>query len=89
MSSADVEKGLQALGYVGSSEDPEDDTAIHSSPEIHNNLGRVHLGKGALDAALKEFQEALRLDASNAEALLNIGDALLGKCLSMAFRVAR
>ena len=44
-----------------------------SSPEIHNNLGRIHLGRGELDEAQREFEQALALDANNADALLNMG----------------
>ena len=44
-----------------------------SSPEIHNNLGRIHLSQGALDKAQAEFEQALALAPDNAEALLNMG----------------
>jgi len=55
---------LQTLGYVGGEE---------SSPEIHNNLGRIFLGRGELDKAQGEFEQALKLNPDNAEALLNMG----------------
>lgn len=44
-----------------------------SSPEIHNNLGRVHLRDGELDQARTEFEKALAIAPENAEALLNLG----------------
>ncbi len=43
-----------------------------SSPEVHNNLGRIHLRNGDLEAAREEFGKALELDAANADALLNL-----------------
>ncbi len=72
-------EALRALGYLGgrsktgeSGEEPETD-GEESSPEIHNNLGRIHLRNGQLDKARREFEKALELDPDNAEALLNIG----------------
>jgi tetratricopeptide (TPR) repeat protein len=59
-------RALQALGYVGGE-------TGGSSPEIHNNLGQILLGQGKLDEARAEFEEALRLDPRNADALLNMG----------------
>ncbi len=44
-----------------------------SSPEIHNNLGRIHLADGEVDAARAQFEQALTLNPRNAEALLNLG----------------
>ena len=67
---AEQERRLRALGYVVDEDVPE---AGESSPEIHNNLGRIQLAKGALDAAQREFEQALALDPSNADALLNMG----------------
>lgn len=69
---AEIEGGLRALGYVGEEEIDESE-AEASSPEIHNNLGRIHLRNGELDDASREFQGALALDPNNAEALLNMG----------------
>ncbi len=46
-----------------------------SSPEIHNNLGRIHLAKGDLEEAKKEFEKALELDPDNADALLDLAMA--------------
>ncbi len=74
---AQREKALQALGYLGG--DGDDGTAVaaaageESSPELHNNLGLMHLNRGEQDQALAEFEKALALDAKNADALLNIG----------------
>ncbi len=75
---AEVEEGLRALGYVGEAASAEaggeqPGTGQESSPEIHNNLGRIHLRDGEPEKALAEFEQALELDPSNAEALLNIG----------------
>jgi tetratricopeptide (TPR) repeat protein len=76
---ADQMRRLQALGYLGGGD--ESDRALpkptrpggESSPEIHNNLGRVYLGRGELDEAQAEFERALGLDPNNADALLNMG----------------
>jgi Flp pilus assembly protein TadD len=74
--SAANQRALQALGYLGSSEDDDESGATEadegSSPEIHNNLGRIHLRNGDLDQADGEFRKALRLDENNSEALLNL-----------------
>lgn len=43
-----------------------------SSPEIHNNLGRIHMRDGDGAKALAEFEKALKADPKNADALLNI-----------------
>jgi tetratricopeptide (TPR) repeat protein len=74
---SEIEDGLRALGYVG--EEPPASAAGgsagapgESSPEIHNNLGRIHLREGDPAKALVEFEKALGLDPRNAEALLNI-----------------
>ena len=81
---AEIEGGLKALGYVGEDADegsaggPEA-AARESSPEIHNNLGRIHLREGEPEKALAEFEKALELDAANAEALLNIGSIHQGQ----------
>jgi tetratricopeptide (TPR) repeat protein len=76
-----AENGLKALGYMGSdakatstvdpASDPKPDGG-QSSPEIHNNLGRVQLRNGEPKKALAEFEKALELDQNNADALLNI-----------------
>ncbi len=49
------------------------DAGGESSPEIHNNLGRIHLREGELEAARAEFEKALALAPRNPEALLNLG----------------
>ncbi len=72
---AEIEAGLRALGYVGGDDEAEGETVAakeESSPEIHNNLGRIHLREGDAKKALSEFERALALDPHNAEALLNI-----------------
>lgn len=80
--SGEIEAGLRALGYLGA--DPAVDGAAtntgapaQSSPELHNNMGRIKLANGELDAAQREFERALVLDPRNAEALLNIGQVHL------------
>ena len=78
---AAIEGGLAALGYTGDEDGgheggaPGDESSVGtvSSPELHNNMGRVHLQQGDVDAAEKEFQAALELDPNNADALLNVG----------------
>lgn len=81
----DLEAGLRALGYLGAAPDDADDADENadgdgpaaaqgaSSPELHNNLGRIHLGRGEVAEALEQFQAALELDPANADALLAIG----------------
>jgi len=64
---------LEALGYVAADPDEETTDPAASSPELHNNVGRAHLGRGEIDAARAEFQRALALDPRNADALLNLG----------------
>lgn len=76
---------LRTLGYIGdesgagaqnSNSSASTSTAAPagaSSPEMHNNLGRVHLAAGRFDEALAEFERALALDERSAETLLNIG----------------
>lgn len=68
--------GLEALGYIASESTPgpgpdeSDDEA--SSPEIHNNLARIHLAAGETDEAATEFDRALALDPQNIDALLGL-----------------
>lgn len=72
-------KALEALGYVGSSEDEETADAIasgESSPELHSNMGRIHMQNGELDKARREFEKALELNPNYSDALLNIGEVL-------------
>src|SRR5262249_43439449 len=52
-SQAEIERGLRALGYVGGASEERtadaegrEKTAEESSPEIHNNLGRIHARDG-------------------------------------------
>ncbi len=80
--SEDNLRALEALGYVGGSsgddaEEPSAGAAAgaeggETSPEIHNNLGRIHLRNGELEKARREFQQALGLDPRNSDALLNL-----------------
>ena len=76
---AEIESGLAALGYaddgaVGGEGEAggEAGEAEASSPEMHNNMGRIHLREGDTKKALAEFQAALELDPNSADALLNI-----------------
>ncbi len=72
-------KALEALGYVGSADDEETAQAIasgDSSPELHSNMGRIHLQNGELDKAREEFEKALALNPNYSDALLNIGEVL-------------
>jgi tetratricopeptide (TPR) repeat protein/predicted AlkP superfamily phosphohydrolase/phosphomutase len=74
---SEIEGGLAALGYLGEERESgakvgEGAAAEESSPEIHNNLGRIHLRDGEPEKALAEFEQALARDPNNAEALLNI-----------------
>ncbi|NOT29084.1 MAG: tetratricopeptide repeat protein [Planctomycetes bacterium] len=74
----EIEGGLAALGYLGEGEDGSKGAngkpaaEPESSPEIHNNLGRIHLREGEPKKALAEFEQALARDPNNADALLNI-----------------
>ncbi len=82
---SEIEDGLRALGYVGEestgepAREPTDEQGEtgaeeqESSPELHNNLGRIYLRDGEPKKALAEFEKALALDPNDAEALLNIG----------------
>ena len=73
---------LRSLGYVGDAPsegaaetapgDASQASGGGSSPEVHNNLGRIHLRDGELDKARSEFEKALELDPRNADALLNL-----------------
>ena len=65
---AGIEAQLQALGYIEEEETGNEE----SSPEIHNNLGRIFLGEGNVEKAQREFEKALALDPNNADALLNM-----------------
>lgn len=78
-------KALRALGYVGGDEaapagdsgegggaDAGDDQ--ETSPELLTNLGRIHLGRGEVDEARRQFEKAIALDPNYADALLALGD---------------
>jgi tetratricopeptide (TPR) repeat protein len=74
---AQNERALRALGYLSGGDEAEDGSGgaaldEESSPEMHNNMGRVHLRNGQLDKARTEFRKALDLDPQNADALLNL-----------------
>jgi tetratricopeptide (TPR) repeat protein len=71
----------QQLGYWNDSE-----TLFRHELEVtenndlaHNNLGAALLGKGQIDEAIRQYQEAIRLNPGYAEAHNNLGAALLGK----------
>lgn len=74
-SAGGARRGPREEGEAGAAE------AGESSPEIHNNLGRVHLRNGETQEARREFEKALELDPRNADALLNLAnlDALDGR----------
>src|SRR5262249_3321265 len=81
-SRGEVEEGLAALGYLGqdpATERPAGTPPQESSPEQHNNLGRIHLRDGEPEKALAEFEQALALDKNNAEALLDISSIHQGE----------
>ena len=70
---------LEVLGYVqpDDSSGPAGDsgsaeTEDASSPEIHNNLARIHMRAGELDKAREEFQRALALRPHDSDALLGL-----------------
>ncbi len=91
-----AEAGLRALGYMGDGGDSDEQSsapnaAAGSSPEIHNNLGFIHLGRGELSAAVAEFNRALKLDPGNAGALLALSEVLMaqGKDAAAALLVER
>jgi len=65
------EERLEVLGYVEKS-DGEADEDGESSPEIHNNLARIHARAGELDQAVAEFEKALALSPNDADALLGL-----------------
>jgi len=73
---AEIEAGLRALGYLAEDSGEQD---AQSSPEIHNNLGRIHLRDGEPGKAQREFEKALALDPNNAEALLNMAAIARGE----------
>jgi tetratricopeptide (TPR) repeat protein len=64
-------EALEALGYIDSAEEAAA-AGEESSPQIHTNLGRVHLSAGDFAKAQAEFEKALALDPTYADALLNI-----------------
>jgi tetratricopeptide (TPR) repeat protein len=78
---------LEALGYVGKGQraragsQSEPDEPAESSPEIHNNLARIHIRAGELDKAAAEFDKALALYPHDADALLGLASiaAIEGK----------
>ena len=61
---------LEALGYVGESDASK--SAGGSSPEIHNNLARIHMRAGELDQAIAEFEKSLALQPHGADAILGL-----------------
>ena len=69
--------GLEALGYVKGEKGEgaaaaTGASAEASSPEIHNNLARIHAREGKLDEAVAEFEKALALNQHDADALLGL-----------------
>lgn len=65
---------LETLGYVRGAEPAKDAPAGESSPELHNNMARIHLRAGDLDLAEGEFEAALELRRNDADALLGLSD---------------
>ena len=45
----------------------------------HNNLGIAYYERGSLNEAIHEYEECLRLEPANAEALYNLGLAFYDK----------
>jgi tetratricopeptide (TPR) repeat protein len=64
--------GLETLGYVRKTEDAGAEAPGESSPEIHNNLARIHARAGDLEEAAAEFEKALALNPHDADALLGL-----------------
>ncbi len=62
---AEGEAGGAAEGKPGAK--PEE-----SSPEMHNNMARIHIRAGKLDDAVKEFEKTLALVPHDADALLGL-----------------
>ncbi len=52
----------------------------------HNNLALTHQAKGQLDDAIREFREAIRLEAGPKEVRSNVGLAELHDNLGLAYR---
>ncbi|MEZ4216477.1 MAG: tetratricopeptide repeat protein [Myxococcota bacterium] len=70
---AENEERLATLGYVEKSGGEADAGADdESSPEIHDNLARIHARAGELDQAVAEFEKALALAPNDADALLGL-----------------
>jgi tetratricopeptide (TPR) repeat protein len=64
--------GLEALGYMRKAEAAGVGASGESSPELHDNLARIHIRTGDLDEAAAEFEKALALNAHDADALLGL-----------------
>ncbi len=45
-----------------------------SSPEIHDNMARIHVREGKLDEAVAEFEKALALNQHDSDALLGLAN---------------
>jgi tetratricopeptide (TPR) repeat protein len=74
--------GLEALGYVRSAAEEAGAAAAperESSPEIHDNLARIHIRAGELDKAVAEFEKALALNPQDADALLGLSGIAAGQ----------
>ena len=64
---------LRSLGYVSDDTSATNADAVDSSPEQHNNLGHILLGKGDFAGARREFEAVLDAHPGHPDALTNLG----------------
>lgn len=76
----EIEK-LRALGYIGAGETTSRPASSSSTRTAgsHNNEGLIHRAAGDDAAAIKSFEEAIRIDPNLASALWNLSDVLFAR----------